>query len=176
MDTKKLRQALDISLDRVAEVMVNLLFENGSVVSGALAKSVQDDNNVVEDQSGKLFGELSMLSYGADVDAGFRFRGTGKLPPEKPIRDWIQRKRVTRPAKFKNEKNWIWAIRMNIGKKNNGRTAQTKPYPFIDESFKKAEPVITKALTEAGLKDVTLSFNRIVPKSKYTLFDEGNPF
>ena len=169
METKNLRQALDISLDRVAEVMVNLLFENGSVVSGALAKSVQDDNNVVEDQSGKLFGELSMLSYGADVDAGFRFRGTGKLPPEKPIRDWIQRKRVTRPAKFKNEKNWIWAIRMNIGKKNNGRTTQTKPYPFIDKAFNKAQPAITRDLTEAGLADISLQMNRAFE-------DSTNPF
>ena len=169
METKNLRQALNIGIDRVAEVMVDLLFKNGSVVSGALAKSVQDDNDVVANQKGELTGELTMLSYGADVDAGFRFRGTGKLPPEKPIRDWIQRKRVTRPAKFKNEKNWIWAIRMNIARKNNGRTAQTKPYPFIDESFKKAEPVITKALTEAGLKDITLSFNRAFE-------DSTNPF
>ena len=138
METKNLRQALEISLERVAEVMVDILFQNGSVVSGALAKSVQDDNNVVEDQSGKLIGELTMLSYGADVDAGFRFRGTGKLPPERPIRDWIQRKRVPRPAKFKNERSWIWAIRQNIAKKVNGRTTQTKPYPFIDVSFNKA--------------------------------------
>ena len=61
MENKNLQQALDIAVDRVAELMVQELFENGSVVSGALAKSVQDDNNVVEDQSGKLFGELSML-------------------------------------------------------------------------------------------------------------------
>ena len=168
MDTKKLRQALDISLDRVAEVMVNLLFENGSVVSGALAKSVQDDNNVVEDQSGKLFGELSMLSYGADVDAGFRFRGTGKLPPEKPIRDWIQRKRVPRPQKFKNEKSWIWAIRQNIAKRNNGRTVETKPYPFINKSFKSAEKFGTELLTLATGKDLTQELNIAFTQSAKT--------
>lgn len=168
METKNLRQALEISLERVAEVMVNILFENGSVVSGALAKSVQDDNNVVEDQSGKLFGELSMLSYGADVDAGFRFRGTGKLPPERPIRDWIQRKRVPRPAKFKNERSWIWAIRQNIAKKVNGRTTQTKPYPFIDVSFNKAQPAITRDLTEAGFRDISFQMN--------AAFEASSPF
>ena len=169
METKNLRQALEISLERVAEVMVDILFQNGSVVSGALAKSVQDDNDVVEDQSGKLIGELTMLSYGADVDAGFRFRGTGKLPPERPIRDWIQRKRVPRPAKFKNERSWIWAIRQNIAKKVNGRTTQTKPYPFIDVSFNKAQPAITRDLTEAGFRDISFQMNQAFE-------DSTNPF
>ena len=169
MENKNLQQALDIAVDRVAELMVQELFENGSVSSGALAKSVKDDNDVVKDQNGKLIGELTMLEYGKDVDGGFRFRGTGRIPPEKPIRDWIQRKRVTRPAKFKNEKNWIWAIRMNIGKKNNGRTTQTKPYPFIDKAFNKAQPAITRDLTEAGLADISLQMNRAFE-------DSTNPF
>ena len=44
MENKNLQQALDKAVDRVAEIMINQLFENGSVVSGALAKSVQEDN------------------------------------------------------------------------------------------------------------------------------------
>ena len=157
MKNTNLQQALTLSVDRVAELMVQELFENGSVSSGALAKSVKDDNDVVKDQNGKLIGELTMLEYGKDVDGGFRFRGTGRIPPEKPIRDWIQRKRITRPSKFKNEKSWIWAIRKSIGKKIQGRRQRTRAYPFIDKSFDKAEPFITKILEEAGLKDLTIA-------------------
>ena len=54
MENKNLQQALALSVDRVAELMVQELFENGSVSSGALAKSVKDDNDVVRDQNGKL--------------------------------------------------------------------------------------------------------------------------
>ncbi len=165
MENKNLQQALALSVDRVAEIMVQELFENGSVSSGALAKSVQDDNDVVKDQNGNLVGELTMLDYGADVDGGFRFRGTGRIPPEKPIRDWIQRKRITRPSKFKNEKSWIWAIRMSIGKKVRGRRNNTRAYPFIDKSFKAAEPFITKILEEAGLKDLTITTNKLFEQS-----------
>ena len=165
MKNKNLQQALALSVDRVAELMVQELFENGSVSSGALAKSVKDDNDVVKDQNGKLIGELTMLEYGKDVDGGFRFRGTGRIPPEKPIRDWIQRKRITRPSKFKNEKSWIWAIRKSIGKKIQGRRQRTRAYPFIDKSFDKAEPFITKILTEAGLKDLTITTNKLFEQS-----------
>ena len=165
MKNTNLQQALALSVDRVAELMVQELFENGSVSSGALAKSVKDDNGVVKDQTGKLIGEVTMLEYGEDVDGGFRFRGTGRIPPEKPIRDWIQRKRITRPSKFKNEKSWIWAIRKSIGKKIQGRRQRTRAYPFIDKSFDKAEPFITKILTEAGLKDLTITTNKLFEQS-----------
>ena len=168
MKNTNLQQALVLSVDRVAELMVQELFENGSVSSGALAKSVKDDNDVVKDQNGKLIGELTMLEYGKDVDGGFRFRGTGKLPPEKPIRDWIQRKRVPRPQKFKNEKSWIWAIRQNIAKKNNGRTVETKPYPFINKSFKSAEKFGTELLTLATGKDLTQELNIAFTQSAKT--------
>lgn len=159
METKNLQQAMEEYIDRIAEIMVNELFENGSVVSGALAKSIQDDNDVVMKQDGTVSGELSMFDYGQAVDEGFRFRGTGKLPPERPIRDWIQRKRVPRPQKFKNERSWIWAIRMNIAKKLNGRTTQTKPYPFIEKSFKAAQKFGGELLTLAAGKDLTQQLN-----------------
>ena len=57
MENKSLQKALSEAVDRVAEIMVNELFENGSVVSGALAKSVQNDNGVVKNLivTGKLF-------------------------------------------------------------------------------------------------------------------------
>ena len=159
MKTKNLQQAMEEYIDRIAEIMVNELFENGSVVSGALAKSIQDDNDVINKQDGTVAGELSMFDYGKAVDEGFRFRGTGKLPPERPIRDWIQRKRINRPTKFADEKSWIWAIRMSIGKKINNRTSKTKPYPFIDKSFKAAEKFGTELLTLAAGKDITAQLN-----------------
>jgi len=168
MKTKNLQQAMEEYIDRIAEIMVNELFENGSVVSGALAKSIQDDNDVINKQDGTVAGELSMFDYGKAVDEGFRFRGTGKLPPEKPIRDWIQRKRVPRPQKFKNEKSWIWAIRQNIAKKNNGRTVETKPYPFINKSFKSAEKFGTELLTIATGKDLTQELNIAFTQSAKT--------
>ena len=85
METKNLQQAMEEYIDRIAEIMVNELFENGSVVSGALAKSIQDDNDVVMKQDGTVSGELSMFDYGQAVDEGFRFRGTGKLPIDNSI-------------------------------------------------------------------------------------------
>ena len=48
METKNLQQAMFEYIDRVAEIMVDKLFNNGSVVSGELAKSVTDDNDVIE--------------------------------------------------------------------------------------------------------------------------------
>tara|TARA_Y100000004_G_scaffold126261_1_gene142100 strand:- start:203 stop:709 length:507 start_codon:yes stop_codon:yes gene_type:complete len=159
METKNLQQAMEEYLDRIAEIMVNELFENGSVVSGALAKSIQDDNDVIEKQDGSVIGELSMFDYGQSVDEGFRFRGTGGLPPERPIRDWISRKRINRPQKFKDDRSWIWAIRMSIGRKINNRTQKTKPYPFIEKSFKAAEKFGIELLTLAGGKDITEQLN-----------------
>ena len=168
MKTKNLQQAMEEYIDRIAEIMVNELFENGSVVSGALAKSIQDDNDVINKQDGTVAGELSMFDYGKAVDEGFRFRGTGKLPPEKPIRDWIQRKRINRPTKFADEKSWIWAIRMSIGKKINNRTSKTKPYPFINKSFKSAEKFGTELLTIATGKDLTQELNIAFTQSAKT--------
>ena len=172
METKNLQQAMFEYIDRVAEIMVDKLFNNGSVVSGDLAKSIPDDNDVIEKQDGTVTGELSMLAYGKAIDEGFRFRGTGKLPPdrpaERPIRDWIQRKRITRPAKFKDETSWIWAIRQNIAKKTAGRTQTTKPYPFIDESFKAAQKYGTEVLTLAGTKDLTEQLNIVFTESTKT--------
>ena len=46
-NNKNLMQAMEEYLDRISEIMVNELFENGSVSSGALAKSIQNDNDVV---------------------------------------------------------------------------------------------------------------------------------
>jgi len=43
MKTKNLQQAMEEYIDRIAEIMVNELFENGSFVSGDLAKSVHLD-------------------------------------------------------------------------------------------------------------------------------------
>jgi len=159
MENKNLQQAMAEYLDRVAEIMVQNLFENGSVASGALAKSIQNDNDVVRDQNGDVTGELSMLDYGEDVDSGFKFRGTGGIPPEKPIKDWIQRKRITKPAKFKDVNSWIWAIRKSIGKKVQGRRQTTRAYPFIDKSFEAAQKFGTDILTQATGKDITATLN-----------------
>ena len=75
------------------------------------------------------------------------------------------RKRITKPAKFKNERSWIWAIRMSIAKKIQGRTQKTRAYPFINKSFTAAEPFITQILTQAGLKDITLELNNAFEQS-----------
>ena len=75
MDTPNLKEALQEFGIRIADEMRNQLFENNSVVTGDLARSittsVSDDDNIV----------LSLDWYGELLEKGGPARGPGRMPP-----------------------------------------------------------------------------------------------
>lgn len=156
-----MQEALDEYLQRVADAMVNQLFENKSVASGNLARSIKNNNSVVETNKG-YEAILTMLWYGEVVDDGVG-RGPGGMPPIKPIEDWIKRKRIPVPANFKNPKQFAFAIAKNIEKQ--GDRASKRAYPFIENSFQLVkqqfgDKLITEAAGEDIEKQLTLAFEK----------------
>ena len=57
--------------EKVADIMVNELFENKSFKSGDLARSIKK-NNFVRDTPNGMIGIITMLWYGKVVDSGVR--------------------------------------------------------------------------------------------------------
>jgi hypothetical protein len=156
-----MQEALDEYLKRIADAMVNQLFENKSVASGNLARSIKNNNEVVETNNG-YEGILTMLWYGEVVDDGTG-RGPGGMPPIRPIEDWIKRKRIPVPSNFKSPKQFAFAIAKNIEKQ--GDRGSKKPYPFINNSIELVkkqfgDKLITKAAGENIEQQLTLAFEK----------------
>jgi hypothetical protein len=157
-----IQEALDEYLERIADAMVNNLYENKSVATGKLAKSIKNDNRVVETEEG-YEAVLTMLWYGETVDEGIG-RGPnpgGKIPPIAPIEDWIKRKRIPVPAAFKSPKQFAFAIAGKI-RKEGDRNSKRK-YPFIQNSITQVktqfgDALIEKAAGEQITDQLTLAF------------------
>lgn len=129
--------------DSVKERMIDTLLENESYNTGNLARSIE----VIPNDEGFT---IEMLFYGKYVDQGAK-RGPGRMPPISAILNWIQRKQITRPAKFANNKSFAFAIAKGIAAKG---TRMSKPKPFIQPSItyimnKELEKELTPELEQA---------------------------
>ena len=154
-----IEEALDEYLERIADAMINNLYENKSVATGDLAKSIKNNNSVIETEEGYT-AVLTMLWYGETVDEGIG-RGPGGAPPIKPIEEWIKRKRIPVPAAFKSPKQFAFAIAGKI--KREGDRNSKRKYPFIQNSITQVktqfgDALIEKAAGEQITEQLTLAF------------------
>ena len=130
---------------RIIDEMQNQLFENKSVNTGDLARSIT--STIIDTNEGETL-QMSLLWYGELLEDGGPARRAGRMPPILPIEGWIKRKKIPVPTKFKTPENFVWAIAKSIAKKG-AKKYPTKP--FIMESINNAAanfgtPEITKAL------------------------------
>jgi hypothetical protein len=113
----------------IKEEMIDRLFDNNSVVTGQLARSITP-KEVITDANGNEILPISYLKYGDYVDDGAE-RGPGGMPPVRDIASWIKQKRINVPAGFTPEQ-FAWAVARNIAKKGQ---RFKKPKPFIEVSI-----------------------------------------
>ena len=132
MATDPLKEGLEQVGQRIIDKMVDTLFENQSVITGNLARSLsyQVDKTskgyklLILDNSGK-----GGYNYGESVDKGLE-RKAGKMPPVKPIVDWIKRRGISPPQGMDVEQ-YAFIIARSIGKKGQ---KFKQPKPFIQPS------------------------------------------
>jgi len=124
----------------VKEEMIDRLFDNNSVVTGQLARSITPQQLQVSGDQLNL--PISLLEYGIWVDDGAE-RGPGRMPPVRDIASWIKQKRISVPAKFTVEQ-FAWAVARNIAKKGQ---RFKKPKPFIQVSL---DDVVNRNLNNIG--------------------------
>jgi len=126
----------------VVEEMVDRLFDNNSVVTGQLAKSIRPKETIFDEQNQVIDQAISLLKYGIYVDNGAE-RGKGGMPPVMAIMDWIKQKRINVPAAM-TPKQFAWAVAKSIEKKGQ---RFKKPKPFIQVSL---DSVVQRNLTNIG--------------------------
>ena len=125
----------------VKEEMIDRLFDNNSVVTGQLAKSITP-GEVITATENTLTLPISLLEYGVWVDNGAE-RGKGGMPPVRAISEWIKQKRINVPQGFTPEQ-FAWAVARNIEKKGQ---RFKKPTPFIEVSL---QDVVNRNLNNIG--------------------------
>lgn len=145
---------------QIVEAMQNELFENKSVVSGDLARSIT--HRVKELNDAEVLA-ISMLWYGELLEDGGPARRAGRMPPIRPIEGWIKRKKIPVPPAFKTPKSFAFAIAKSIGK--NGAKAY-RSRPFIMESINNAkENFGDKAIQDGVEADLIENINVVFEKT-----------
>jgi len=144
----KTEEALYEALERLSDIFVNELFDDKAVASGNLARSIKENNRVVETQEG-YDAILTMLWYGEVIDQGIG-RRAGGIPPIRPIEEWIKRKSIPVPSAFKSPKQFAFAIARKVAKEGT----KPKANHFIEEGFKVFENTFGQELSEAVGYDI----------------------
>lgn len=164
MDFTNLDRALDDFGTRIIDEMQNQLFENNSVASGDLARSITAD--IISDNEGEKL-RVSLLWYGELLEDGGPQRRAGRMPPVRPIEGWIKRKKIPVPAKFKSPKSFAFAIARSIGKKGVIRYPKK---PFIMESINNAAANFgNEAIMQAVENDIIININDSVESAGGTI-------
>ena len=165
--TENLDKALLKFGDRIIDEMQNQLFEDNSVNTGDLARSITKD--IIKNKAGqqeKL--QVSLLWYGKLLEDGGPSRKAGRMPPIRPIEGWIKRKKIPVPAAFKSPENFAWAIAKSIAKKG-----PKFPYPkkaFIEESIMNAAANFGNEAIAAGVEaDLIVDIDKVFIKSGATI-------
>ena len=144
----KVEETLYEALERLSDIFVNELFDDKAVASGNLARSIKENNRVVETQEG-YDAILTMLWYGEVIDQGIG-RRAGGIPPIRPIEEWIKRKSIPVPSAFKSPKQFAFAIARKVAKEGT----KPKANHFIKEGFKVFENTFQQELSEAVGYDI----------------------
>ncbi len=153
-NTENLDKALLAFGDRIIDEMQNQLFENKSVNTGDLARSIT--KNIVNNNDTETL-QVSLLWYGELLEDGGPGRRAGRMPPILPIEGWIRRKNIPVPSKFKSPKSFAFAIAKSIKKKGVKKYSKK---PFIMESINNAAANFgTAEITAALEKDIIININ-----------------
>ncbi len=142
-------EALEVAL---TEAMVEELQANGSYDTGKLAESITYD---IRTQGTTYQLVRTMLTYGIFVDQGDG-RGPGKMPPVRPLMEWIKEKGIKVPSGLTVE-SFAFAIAKKIEKKGTN----PRPRPFIQPAI--TEVMRNKAqqiLSEGTEQEVLDAINR----------------
>ena len=148
MEFENLDNALLDFGQRIVEEMQNQLFENNSVGTGDLARSITKTVVPLPNNQGEQL-QMSLLWYGELLEDGGPQRRAGRMPPVRPIEGWIKNKKIPVPAKFKSPENFAWAIAKSIKKKGVKRYPKK---PFIMESINNAAANFGTAEITAALE------------------------
>ena len=141
---------------RIVDEMQNQLFENNSVGTGDLARSITKQVVPLPNNQGEQL-QVSLLWYGELLEDGGPHRRAGRMPPIAPIEGWIKRKKIPVPAKFKSPESFAWAIAKSIKKKG---VVKYPKKPFIMESINNAAANFgTAEITAALEKDIIININ-----------------
>ena len=138
-------------LNKIANDFVEFAKEeiraNGSVVSGRLLNSLRTTEGKPE---GNIYSVLIDYEfYGEFVDDGAE-RKAGKMPPVKPLMEWIRMKSIKVPQ-GKTVESFAYAIAKNIAKRGQ---KDKRPKPWIDISLQRAFKENEEQYSVAILKDI----------------------
>lgn len=136
---KNTETEIDIQSQRLIDVFQRVLNRKGINASGDLARSFR-----VTD-SGEKGIELSFDGYGVIVDEGRR--PSSKMPPVKPIQDWL-RDRNIRPKGGETIEQLSFAIAKTIQKKGY------RPRPFIQMTLNDFAELLANDIEPALAEDI----------------------
>jgi len=169
MEFENLDNALLDFGTRVVDEMQNQLFENKSVGTGDLARSITRTVVPLPNNQGEQL-QVSLLWYGNLLETGKYSRGPGRMPPVRPIEGWIKNKKIPVPAAFKSPENFAWAIAKSIAKKGPKNYPRYPKKPFIEESIANAAANFgTAEITAALEKDIIINLNDVAEASGATV-------
>ena len=164
MNTEFTDKALLDFGDRIIDEMQNQLFENKSVNTGDLARSITKQL-VKSNEQDTL--QVSLLWYGELLEDGGPGRRAGRMPPILPIEGWIKRKNIPVPSKFKSPKSFAFAIAKSIEKKGVKKYSKK---PFIMESINNAAANFGNEAIAAGVEaDLIIDIDKAFIKSGATI-------
>jgi len=127
LKTENTIAALNEYGERIKDQMVENLFNNRSVNTGTLAKSI---TSTVDDNT--LTATIAVNEwYGITVEDGIG-RKAGRMPPIVPIKNWI-RKRNLRPKAGATVEQFAFAIARNIAKKGTNPKARPFAAPAVQQ-------------------------------------------
>ncbi len=156
MELENLDNALMDFGQRIIDEMQNQLFENKSVNTGDLARSITRTVVPLPNNQGEQL-QVSLLWYGELLEDGGPGRRAGRMPPIRPIEGWIKRKKIPVPAAFKSPKSFAFAIAKSIEKRGVKKYSKK---PFIMESIDNAAANFgTAEITKALEKDIIININ-----------------
>ena len=164
MNTENTDKALLAFGDRIIDEMQNQLFENNSVNTGDLARSIT--KQLVEN-NGQDTLHIDPFGYDELLEDGGPARKAGRMPPIRPIEGWIRRKNIPVPSKFKSPKSFAFAIAKSIEKKGAKKYSKK---PFIMESINNAAANFGNEAIAAGVEaDLIIDIDKAFIKSGATI-------
>ena len=136
---KNTESTIDNSSLRLVSIFQNVLDRKGITASGRLKNSF----NVKESNEQGI--ELEFDSYGTIVDQGRR--PSSKMPPVKPIQDWLRDKNI-RPKGGQTIEQLSFAIAKTIQKKGY------RPQPFIQLTLNEFAEYLANEIEQPLAQDI----------------------
>lgn len=154
-------------LERYADAFIKNaqqnLDKNDSNASGSLQRSMNLDKITID--TDKMSVTIELEDYWYYVEHG---RGPGKMPPIKPIIDWIESKPVIPRVEGLTAKQMAYPIARSIGKYG------TKPHPFFEKAKKQTWQQFKDDIAEAVDLDIMVYIeSELVPRLNKLFGGEG---